>query len=49
MGMCMWVQCLKRPEEGAVSPGAGIMGCALLGIEVETELRSSERLVYTLN
>lgn len=44
------MQCLKRPEEGDRFPGAGLVGsCALPGIGVETELRSSERIVYILN
>lgn len=33
ISVCTWVQCPKRPEEGAVSPGAAtIGGCELTSV-----------------
>lgn len=44
------VQCSRRTEEGAVSPGTGIMGSFnLLGPALGTEFRSSAPPEYSLN
>lgn len=46
MGLCIWVQCLQRPEKATRSSGTGfISGCEMPDVGLQSELGSSGKAV----